>query len=912
MSEQTLGTPSRGRYRASTQSIGYRAKVLHGRDEELDALRRLISQASAGQSAALVVVGAPGTGKSALLEAAVESAPATTLVLRGVGIESESELPFAALQLLLRPVRDGIDGLPDDQAVALRRALGLASTGVADRFLVGLAVLTLLSDLAEVRPVLCVVDDAQWADQASAETLLFVARRLQAEGVVMLFGGREDFTAAGLPRRELGGLDRRSALALLAEHRPGLAPSIRDRIIAEATGNPLALIELPSAHGTAVGPMPLPRRLQEAYEADISGLPEATRLLLLLVAAEESGERSTVLAAAKTLGLSPEALTPAERARLLETGGDTVRFRHPLMRAAAYNGLPLERRLAVHRALADVLSDDRRAWHLAGAATGPDERVAAELHAAAQRAEQGGAHAAAAVAYERAADLSPDELSRTGRLTAAAYAASSSGRLNRAAELAIRADRWVTDLTVKVRLAAIRSEAAFENGEPELAYDLLLGGAALLADTDPQAAALMLFTTIRIGHYGDVDMSSAAKLTLRLALPSQHILQPLLAVARTVAGWKVDGNIVPPPPFEQAAGAFLAMPGSLRDRLETVHVVDLAYGRVECAGLVASVVADCRRAGMVGLLPQALFLFSMIELSLNRWRSGLAHADEALRIVEDTGQAYTAARLRLTVAWAAAITGQDALASRLAEQALRDDPADGVGAIGRHALRILALLDLSMSRYAAVLDRMDAFARTSEVPERRLAALRIEAATRLGQPERAGVIDELTEAGGHPVKIATILRSQAMLASSSGEADRLFRAALEAINELVWPFEKARTQLLYGEWLRRARRRHEARTQLRAALDAFERTGAHPWSERARRELRASGDALERAAAPDTSEQLTPQELQIARLAAAGKTNREIAAQLFLSPKTVGHHLYRAFPKLGVASRTELARLDLD
>lgn len=871
-----------------------------------------MSQASAGQSAALVVVGAPGTGKSALLDAAVESAPATTLVLRGVGIESESELPFAALQLLLRPVRDGIDGLPEEQAIALRRALGLASTGVADRFLVGLAVLTLLSDLADVRPVVCVVDDAQWADQASAETLLFVARRLQAEGVVMLFGGREDFSAAGLPRRELEGLDRRSALALLAEHRPGLAPAIRDRIIAEATGNPLALIELPSPHGTAVGPMPLPRRLQEAYEADISVLPDATRLVLLLVAAEESGERSTVLAAAKALGLSPEAITPAERAGLLETGGDTVRFRHPLMRAAAYNGLPLERRLAVHRALADVLSDDRRAWHLAGAATGPDERVAVELHAAADRAEQSGAHAAAAVAYERAADLSPDEPSRAGRLTAAAYAASSAGRLNQAAELAMRADRLVADVAVKARLTTIRADAAFENGEPKRAYELLLEGATALGESNPEAAALMVFTAIRTGHYGEVDLSGAAALTQRLALPSDHVLQPLLAVARTVAGWKVDGTVVLPPPFEQATEAQLAMPGGLRDRLEVANLVDLAYGRVESAAVAVSLVAECRRDGMVGLLPQALLLLSMIELTLNRWRSGHAHADEALRIVEDTGQVHTGSWLRLTVAWAAAVTGDEPLATSLAERALRDDPPDGTGAVGRQAIRILCLLDLGLSRYAAALDRMDAYTRKSEALERRLAAQRIEAATRAGQPERAGAINALAEAGGHPVKVAAILRSQAMLSTSPEDADRLFRAALEAITGLVWPFDQARSALLYGEWLRRARRRHDARTQLRSALDAFERMGAQPWAERARRELRASGDAWERAAAPDTSEQLTPQELQVVRLAAAGRTNREIAAQLFLSPKTVGHHLYRAFPKLGVASRTELARLDLD
>lgn len=878
-------------------------------------LRGLLDGAVAGRSGTLLLSGAPGSGKTALLEEAVRLASGSAQVLRGAGVESESELPFAALQAMIRPAQDCIDGLPEPQAVALRRAVGLSSTGGSDRFLVGLAVLTLLSDLAEAGPVLCVVDDAQWVDQPSANALLFAARRLQLEGVVMVFAAREGFDAPGISHQVLAGLDRRSALAMLAERRPGLAASARERILSEAGGNPLALIELPSMHRTRVGPLPLPRRLQQAYEADIAKLPEATRLLLLLVAADESGELATILPPAHALGLTTASITPAERAGLLVLTEDVVRFRHPLMRAAAYNGMPYDLRLTVHTTLAGVVDDDRRAWHLAAAATGPDETVATELHEAAERAELRGGNAAAAVAYERAAALSTDEHERARRLAAAAYAASSSGRLNQSAELAMNAERLIADPPTKARLMAIRAEAAFENGQPARAYELLLDGARMLAGPDPEAAALMLFAAIQTGHAADVRMVDAAALTLQLDLPVDHSMQPLLAVARTVARWEIDGAVVAPPPYDLAVEARDTMTVGLRDRLAVAKLVDLAYGRVESADTAAAIVAGCRREGRIGLLPQALLHLSVVELNLNRWRSGYAHAHEALRIVEDTGQDHTATWLRLVVAWAAGITGDEDRAAELTELSLRSGPTDGTGAVSRQALRVLCLMDLGRGRYAEVLDRIDALGARTESLEPRLAAQRIEAATRLGQPERAGPIADLAdlaETGGHPVKVATILRSRAMLATSAAEADEHFRKALASINEVAWPFAQARTELLYGEWLRRARRKKDARTHLRTALRAFDRMGARPWAERTRRELRASGDSVERAHAANAAEQLTPQELQIVQLAATGLTNREIAAQLFLSPKTVGHHLYRAFPKLGVATRTELARLDLD
>ena len=425
--------------------------MLHGRSTETARIDELLAAARDGRSGALVIRGEAGVGKTALLDYA--AAGAGMRVLRGTGIESEAELPFAALQLLLRPGLGRLDVLPPPQAQALRGAFGLAGTPGADRFLIGLAALSLLSELAGDGALLCLVDDAHWLDHASADALLFAARRLESEGVVLLASAREDgFDAHGLPELPLGRLGREASRALLAERAPGLPPALADRVLAEADGNPLALLELPAALSGSSGvpvalaaslelpaPLPLPRRLQQSYYRQVAALPAPTRTFLLVAAAEETGDLGLVRRAAQALGVPAAAGDAAERSGLIAADAQGVAFRHPLVRAAVYQGATSAERGAAHAALAGALDDplagepdaDRRAWHRAAAATGPDEGVAAALEQAADRARQRLGHAAAAAALERAARLTPAQPDRARRLIAAAGAALDAGRRKR-------------------------------------------------------------------------------------------------------------------------------------------------------------------------------------------------------------------------------------------------------------------------------------------------------------------------------------------------------------------------------------------------------------------------------------------------------------------------------------------------
>ena len=925
--------------------------MLYGRDAELAVVRKLVDAVRSGGSGALVVRGDPGIGKTALL---AHAGTQGLRVLRGAGVESEAELPYAGLHLLLHPVLDRLDALPAVQADALRGALGMATTGVPDRFLVGVAVLSLLSELADDGPLLAIVDDAQWLDRASGEALLFAARRLGAEPVGVLFAARVGgFPAPGVPELALPGLDPSAAAALLDARGAALDTGVRSRVLAEAVGNPLALIELPAvaAHGGAasgggaLGREALTDRLRDAFQSQLRALPDSVRTLLEVVAADATGDLGAVLRAAGTLGAGTDGLDAAVSAGLV-TVDRTVSFRHPLVRAAVWHGTPPSRRIAVHAALAaalDGLADaDRRAWHLASATTGTDERAAAELeHTAAWAGERSG-HAAAAAAYERAAELSAEPIARLRRLTLAAEAAAQAGDLDRSDALAAGAERLETgDPVLVARLTTVRAAADFWRGARSAAHQRLLSGSAQVAGVDRHLALTMLVEAVHVGWYSGERELSEAVARLRAALVPEDPLTPLArllihAAAPIVGDGPIDGQSrgrrgvdgqdldrqgvdvdgtdwAAPGAMVAAAHAAAHEPGAailvagigLIVGQEAV-TIELAEEQVELA----------RRQGRVGWLPQALFYLGCGRQFAGWHAEATAAVAEGLAIARDTDQRQWVDRLGEPQAYLAAVAGDDAECRRITDRALAEvaagDPIWQVPWV--HAA--LGLLELGHGRAESALTWLaplaDGRARFHISATRSTPDL-VEAAVRAGQPAAA------TEAFAHyqrwagharqPWIDAIVRRCEALLGPDEA-AGESYAAALSAHRRINRPFDEARTALLYGEWLRRARRRAEARPHLSAALDCFRKLGATPWAARARTELGATGAlTAERPTGP--AARLTPQELQIVRLAARDLSNKDIAAQLFLSSRTVGYHLYKAYPKLGVLSRSELADLDL-
>ncbi|SFJ52191.1 regulatory protein, luxR family [Streptosporangium canum] len=882
--------------------------MLHGRAAEQAVIDRLLADSRAGRSGALLVRGEPGIGKTALLDYAAAAAE-DLRVIRGTGVESEAELPFAGLHLLLRPVFDRVGALPEQQERALRAAFGLASVASGDRLLVGLAVLSLLSELAEDGPLLVLVDDAQWLDRASTDALLFAARRLDAEGVALILAAREPFTAPGMAELPVRGLDATAAAALLGG---GISPVVRYRVLAEAQGNPLALIELPAAAPADGTALPLTSRVQDAFLGQVRQLPEATQGLLAVAAAEDTGDLGVVLRAAAGFGDFLEDLHPAESAGLVRVGEGTMTFRHPLVRAAVYQGIPPSLRLAVHKALAAALDGpddaDRRAWHLAMAATGPDEEVAAELERTATRASGRSGYAAAASAYERAARLSTRPGSQARRLTMAAETAAWAGELDRAGTLADQGGRRLAALTgeeggeageaaLRARLTHVRATADFLRGSLHAAHEALLDGAAMV---DGARAARMLMQALHAAWYiGAPELDRTGARLGALDLPGDDPLAPVIGFVTAV----LSRRGTPPSLAAMVAEARRAGADGPRDLVQACGIGLAAGQDGEVRETAASLVAEARSLGNIGALPTLLFFLAESELFQGRHRDALAAATESLRIARDTGQRQWAGQMNSLLAYLAAVEGDDGRCHLLVDESLAD------GAAGtRWAVWALGLLDLGHGRVEAALSRLEPVAGGHHVSETRCVPDLVEAAVRLGVPERAaGAFARYREWAGYtrqPWAEALVLRCRALLEDS----EEHFAAALKIDGR---PFERARTELLYGEWLRRTRRKADARAHLRAALETFERLEAAPWADRARVELSATGSAAPAAPAPGPLARLTPQELQIVRLAAQGLSNRDIAAQLFLSPRTVGHHLYKAYPKLGVASRGELGTLPL-
>ncbi|MEU6788436.1 AAA family ATPase [Nonomuraea angiospora] len=909
--------------------------MLHGRAAEKAEIDRLLQAVREGGGGALVIAGEVGIGKSALAEYAAEQAQGMEL-LRTTGVESEAELPFAGLHLLLKPVLDRIDALPSRQAAALRGAFGLGDPPGENRFLAGLATLTLLSDLAAERPLLCLIDDAHWLDQPSIEALTFTARRLGSEGLALIFAVRDeerDLQTLGMPGLRLGALARTESAALLAEHAPDLAPHVRDRLLDDAEGNPLALVELPRrltpeqragslfpldiGHGV----LPPAGRVRLAFESRIDRLPEPSQAILLIASADTSGDLEPILRAAGRFGASVADLDPVQAAGLITLDGRKVMFRHPLIRTVALRTAPFGRRSAAHRALAAALvgdgDGDRRAWHLAAAAIGPDDQAAAELEGAAERARAANGYAAAGAAYERAAELTGEVPVRARRLSAAAALAVASGRLDRAVTLAEAAAGLTGTPSALAELDRVRAVAEAQRGSPEEAGHLLITGAERIARTDPGKAAAMLVEAIRGALLAGSPAVAGRSVGLlrRLSAPPESFAFRFGTAMAEVVDFFTGRQ---PEDFAAARTAIAEArrtPGGEWSDMLSAACLALAMGDSPAsAELAGRLVEEYRTHGMVELLPGALELRAQARLFLGECRDALIDVSEGFQVAADIGRDQGSGRLTAIAAMLAALSGDEERCHELAEQSVRFGESRGLRMSAAMGTWALGLLDLGLGRHEAALEHLRGLSRGPHhhaLVEVLAAEDVIEATVRTGNgaaaAESLGGLREWASHVRQPWADAVVLRCRA-LTGTTREAEELFQAALRLHDKAEHPFAQARTELSYGEWLRRARRRGEAQHLLRNAMDRFQRLGAAPWAARALGELRASGDVtVPRSRAADRLGSLTPQELQVVRLAAQGRTNREIAEQLFLSVRTVGSHLYRAFPKLGVSTRDQLA-----
>jgi len=891
-----------------------------GRDRERDRVAGVLGDARSGVGRTLVIRGEAGIGKTALL-GRISADAGDMQIIRGTGVESESELAFGGLHLMLHPYRDRFEALPERQAAALRSAFGLAAGPAGDRFLIGAATLTLLSELAADRPLACLVDDAQWLDSASLDALLFAARRLGADPIAMIFtvrDGARPFPDRGLEVLRLTGLDRGAAEDLVAARVPGLTVPVRERLLDEAAGNPLALIELGNAlrsrPARPAGPLPVGGRVQETFRRRLAELPDATRRLLLVVAADSTADLGIVLRAGDALGLAPADLGPAEEAGLVVLDGGEVRFRHPLIRAVTYQDAAHHRRIDVHGALARALPGDehadRRAWHLAAAATGPDEGVAAELERVAHRAELRGGTAAVATAYERAARLSTEPEGKARRLVHAARAAYDAGRPDQAARLAEEAEHLTEQDGVVAEATFIRAQVAYERTSPAADAELALRGAALIAASDPEQAVSMLTEAVwsarDAGAHDLVRRSVELLGTVRLPAGSAKapVTAGLIAYGRLADG--APGAVPPMRALFEAARS-----GEVEEVVERIiggFMGLLVADDRGATGLLEGMAAQARSRGALGWLPYILEALAIGRVLLGDLRGADAAAAEGMSLAADIGMETQVTALRCIAVRLESDAGRSrALAAGVLEHADLHPTNTALASWG------LGLLDLAEGNAGAALERLDA---VCSGPARHDVLIRAvpdhaEAAVRVGRPELARThLPAFETWAAATSSTALISRCRALLATGD-EADEHYRTALGLHGDRV--YDAARTRLLYGEWLRRRRRRTEAREELTAAREAFARIGAECWAERARAELEVLGDRpAARSGDADPLKRLTPQELQVVRLAAAGLSNREIGAQLYLSPRTVGHHLYKAYPKIGVTRRVELARLVSD
>jgi len=898
---------------------------LLGRDQEQGLLASALDEvATRGQT--LVLRGEPGIGKSRLLSETARAARERGMsVLTTSGVQSEAHLPFAGLHQLLRPVRGRAVELPAVQRDALDAAFGLTREAAPEHFRIAMAALDLVSDVASDAPLLLLVEDAHWLDGPTSDVLAFVARRIESDPIFLLAATRDGYHSAladsGLPEHRLAGLDDATAGALLDAAAPTLSRAARARILREAAGNPLALIELPAVVGRhedeqwSPGGLPLTERLERAFTARVSDLPEVVRLVLLVAAVNDEPAVGEILQASSAIAradLDFDVLTPAAEAGIIRLDLQTVRFRHPLMRSAIAQSAGLTERRRAHAALANVLADqpDRRAWHRAALLSGEHEDIAAELEEAGTQARQRGAVAVAVTAIRRAAELS-EPASRSRRLLAAAGLSVELGRpgvvasllrevhqldlgeLDRARMTLVEETALTQPLGDVGRFASLiaAAERAGVAGDHNLHVDLLwlVASRAWWVDPGPQARRLLIDAAERLGGANAED--------------------PRVFAVHAFAD-----------PLGHAAGVLARLSGAARSgRLDTDAArffgpAALVVGAFDLGNdFLAAAVDRLRTQGRLGHLPRLLSLYAGMAARLGNWDVAIPAAEEARRLAEELAEPQWEAAANTVMSLVAAMRGDEETAERLAAAA--EVVAESAGAnitmafaqFGKVLAALASARHADAYRYAERLfDPADSA--YHPVISSWLIADLVEAARHIDRLDaaRARVAQVEAMAGERPgTWIAIGLRHARALVADPGEAGERFNEAL-ASDLTRWPFQRATLQLAYGQWLRRQRRVAESRAVLRAARDTFDALGCAPWGEQARRELRASGERSRRRV-PEARDQLTAQELQIAQLAAEGLSNREIGQRLYLSHRTISTHLYRAFPKLGITSRGELS-----
>jgi DNA-binding CsgD family transcriptional regulator len=898
--------------------------ALRGRDAESAALDRLLDTARSGQSGALVVRGEPGIGKTALLNHAIDSAPDLRL-LRAVGVQSEIELAFAGLHQLCAPLLDRLDRLPEPQHQALRVAFGISDGEAPDRFVVGLAALGLLSDAADEQPLLCAVDDAQWLDEASALALAFVARRLFAESVAIVFVTRERSEVLdGLPELVLGGLDADHARSLLASGLPGLVDEqIRERIVAETRGNPLALLELPHglpavelAGGFGVpDDLPLTDRIEQSFLRRFESLRGETRQLLLAAAAEPVGDVTVLWRAAERLELGLEAAEPAQTAGLIELGG-RVRFRHPLVRSATYRGATLPERRQVHRALAEAtdpaVDPDRRAWHLAQAAGGPDEEVASELERSADRARARGGVAAMAAFLERAAELTPDPARRGTRALAAARAKLEAGAPEAAQALLATAELAPLDELQLARMQRLRAQIVFALRRGSDAPALLLEAAERLVPVDPGLARETCLEALAARIFAGTLGGGRDVLRIVRAAPPASPPAAIDLLLDALATRAAEGYAAGAAPLREALDAFRqgdeGDPANERWLWLACRVAADLWEHQVWEELADRGVRRSRETGALSVFPMVASYCAGVHVHAGEYAQASALLEEASAVTQATHTTPLVQAKQMVAAY----RGDEATALELIKAGRRSATARGQGMALSMIECANAILLIGLGRYDEALAPAQRACAHDELSLFGLALVElVEAAARSDNASiAAAALERLsarTRASGTDWALGLEARSRALVSDGPAAGD-LYEEAVERLGRGRLAPHLARAQLVYGEWLRREKRRLEARDQLRAAHDTFTDIGAEAFAERARRELQATGETA-RKRSEATRDQLTPQEARIARLARDGLSNPEIGAQLFISPRTVQYHLHKVFAKLDVTSRNQLGRV---
>jgi DNA-binding CsgD family transcriptional regulator len=901
--------------------------MLIGRREERTRIDLLLDQAAAGRGGALAILGEAGIGKTALLEYARMRAPEAAVV-ETTGVESELELPFAGLADVLRPLLGCLDELPGSQHELIRAALALGPARPMDRFAMGAASLALLAAAAREGMLLVLVDDAQWLDAASRDALLFVARRLRADPAALIFAARDDeqvpFEPGGVEAIVLSGLGREDAAALLEG---AGADGAVDMLFELTRGNPLALLELPATLSEAqlLGRAPLEQPLrvgagiQRAFARRALVLGESTRRALLVAAADDSGSVAVVETACSKLGAGTDDLRRAEDADLLHVDGPQIEFRHPLVRAAVYQGAAPSERRDAHRALADALKESdefRHAWHSAAAAAGPDAGAASALAAVAAESRARGAYAAAAAGFERAARLTPDENERPMFLAHAADAAWLAGRT-------ADADAFVADglsadppNPARAELLALRGRIGLYGDDQEEAYETLLEAARLVEADDPARATHLLVDAVGAGI--QLGGASAAEAAARLDATREgdDLMRELVVAQARVAASSVAGHPRSHLELEHALSAGDAagvLDGSARNLLWAGRARFMLGHNDEAARLARRALNRARRDAALALVPQALRLIASADFDRGRWRTAYAAAGEAVEVGGELAQHSTVCACLGVLADVDAAAGNVESCHGFAGDAIEIAREKGLGFYRERAERALGRLDLALGRTAQGIEQLErTYARLVHAENREHNVTPawdlVEAYARSGDIGAARALlagAEKAMPTAMAGEEAVVERCRGIVAEDAAFATS-FERALRLHDEESFPYERARTQLVYGERLRRAGERKRARAQLHAALAVFDELGARAWSERAHSELAATGERLRPAAV--AREGLTPREMQVALAVAEGASNNEVAAVLYLTPKTVEYHLTRVYRKLGLRSRAELVR----